>query len=51
MGWSMGWILGQQKGRCSRTGPDLHFPWWRGVPVTAKLKASAAPYVLVDGLA
>jgi hypothetical protein len=22
--------VGQQKGRCLRTGPDLHFLWWRG---------------------
>ena len=26
----MGYQYGEQKGRPSRTGPDLHFPWWRG---------------------
>ncbi len=30
MRWSIGWICGQQKGQYFRTGPDLHFLWWRG---------------------
>ncbi|MDA8358228.1 MAG: hypothetical protein M0Z95_18490 [Actinomycetota bacterium] len=30
MGWAMGRDAEQQKGRCFRTGPDLHFLWWRG---------------------
>ena len=29
-GWPVGCSPGQQKGQCSRTGPDLHFRWWRG---------------------
>src|SRR5579863_107121 len=30
LGWPMGCRPSQQKGRSLRTGPDLHFLWWRG---------------------
>ena len=39
VGWIVGWLPGQQKGRCSRTGPDLPFSGGGG-PMVALAPAS-----------
>ncbi|WP_298336365.1 hypothetical protein [Ferrimicrobium sp.] len=30
LGVVFGDLWGQQKGQSLETGPELHFPWWRG---------------------
>jgi len=41
MGSPVGCSPGQQKGRCSRTGPELHFRWWRGFRTIARPSGDA----------